>query len=178
MISNSLDIDFIHGDIHGRSCKKSRFWTHETFRYVAPTSKLAGCLLLIGWGKGRVITILQCTIDGRTWEICCNINCNISIARLALDYIRSVVPHYNNVIMSAMAFQITRLTTVYSNVYSGTDKKPSKLRVTGLCAGNSPVNSPYKWPVTWKMFPFDDVIMGSRYRGEAQEITPHSICGM
>ena len=23
MISNSLDIDFIHGDIHGRSCKKS-----------------------------------------------------------------------------------------------------------------------------------------------------------
>ena len=22
VISNSLDIDFIHGDIHGRSCKK------------------------------------------------------------------------------------------------------------------------------------------------------------
>ena len=36
-----------------------------------------------------------------------------------------------------------------------------KLRVTGLCAGNSPgpVNSPHKWPVTRKMFPFDDVIM-------------------
>ena len=40
-------------------------------------------------------------------------------------------------------------------------KKSSKLRVTGLCAGNSPgpVNSPHKWPVTRKMFPFDDVIM-------------------
>ena len=40
-------------------------------------------------------------------------------------------------------------------------KKTSKLRVTSLCAGNSPgpVNSPHKWPVTWKMFPFDDVIM-------------------
>ena len=40
-------------------------------------------------------------------------------------------------------------------------KKTSKLRVTGLCAGNSPgpVNSPHKWPVTWKMSPFDDVIM-------------------
>ena len=25
MISNSLDIDFIHGDIHGRSCKKPPF---------------------------------------------------------------------------------------------------------------------------------------------------------
>ena len=33
--------------------------------------------------------------------------------------------------------------------------KTSKLRVTGLCAGNSP----HKWPVTRKMFQFDDVIM-------------------
>ena len=33
-------------------------------------------------------------------------------------------------------------------------KKTSKLRVTGLCAGNSPgpVNSPNNWPVTWKCF--------------------------
>ena len=63
-------------------------------------------------------------------------------------------------------------------------KRTSKLRVTGLCAGNSPgvgefpaqlasnaskafvrglhrwpVNSPPEWPVTRKMFPFDDVIM-------------------
>ena len=40
-------------------------------------------------------------------------------------------------------------------------KKTSKLRVTGLCEGNSPgpVNSPYKGPVTRKMFLFDDVIM-------------------
>ena len=40
-------------------------------------------------------------------------------------------------------------------------KKTSKLRVAGLCAGNSPwpVKSPHKGPVTRKMFPFDDVIM-------------------
>ena len=40
-------------------------------------------------------------------------------------------------------------------------KKTSKLRVTGLCAGNSPgpVNSPHKGPVTRKMFPFNDVIV-------------------
>ena len=39
-------------------------------------------------------------------------------------------------------------------------KKTSKLRVTGLCAGNSPGTgeSPHKWPVTRKRFPFDDVI--------------------
>ena len=41
-------------------------------------------------------------------------------------------------------------------------KRKSKLRVTGLCVGihRGPVNSPHKWPVTWKMFPFDDIIMG------------------
>ena len=43
-------------------------------------------------------------------------------------------------------------------------KKTSKLRVIGLCVGNSPgpVNSPHKGPVTRKMFPFDDVIMYRR----------------
>ena len=34
-------------------------------------------------------------------------------------------------------------------------KKASKLHVTDICVGNSP----HKWPVTRKMFPFDDVIM-------------------
>ena len=40
-------------------------------------------------------------------------------------------------------------------------KKTSKLRVTGPCAGRGPVNSTHKWPVTRKMFPFNDVIMAS-----------------
>ena len=40
--------------------------------------------------------------------------------------------------MSTIASQITSLTIVYSTVYSDADKKTSKLRVTGLCAGNSP----------------------------------------
>ena len=44
-------------------------------------------------------------------------------------------------------------------------RKTSKLRVTGHCAGNSPgpVNSPHKWPVTRKMFPFDNVIMAHSF---------------
>ena len=50
------------------------------------------------------------------------------------------IAHYNDVIMSAMASQITSLTIVYSNVYSKRrSNKTSKLRVTGLCEGNSPV---------------------------------------
>ena len=69
--------------------------------------------------------------------------------------------HYSEVIMNAMASLITSLTIVYSNVYSGRSMKTSKLHVTGLCAGNSPVTGefPAQRPVTRKMFPFDDVIM-------------------
>ena len=60
--------------------------------------------------------------------------------------------------MTEMASQITSLTSVYSRRRS---KKTSKLRVTGLCEGNSPwpVNSPHKGPVTRKKFPFDAVII-------------------
>ena len=51
---------------------------------------------------------------------------------------------YNDAIMGAMAFQITSLTIVYSAVYSGEkSQKTSKLRVTGLCAGNSPVTGEF-----------------------------------
>ena len=49
----------------------------------------------------------------------------------------------------------------FTHSFRRRSKKTSKLRVTGLCAGNSPgpVNSPHKGPVTRKMFSFDDVIM-------------------
>ena len=68
--------------------------------------------------------------------------------------------HYNDVKMGSMASQITSLTIVHSTVlFRRRSKKTSKLRVTGLCSGNSPVNSPHKRTVTRKMFPFDDVIL-------------------
>ena len=63
---------------------------------------------------------------------------------------------------SAMASQITSLTFVYSTVYSGADQRKhqssaSLAFVWGI--HRRPMNSPHKWPVTRKMFPFDDVIM-------------------
>ena len=80
-----------------------------------------------------------------------------------IHYGKGNVIHCNGVIMTSMASQITSLTVVYSTgcLFGRRSKKTSKLRVTGLCVGNSPgpVNSPHKWPVTRKMFPFDDVIM-------------------
>ena len=64
--------------------------------------------------------------------------------------------------MGAIASQITSLTIVYSAVYSGADQSKyqssaSLAFVWGIYRG--PVNSPHKWSVTRKMFPFDDVIM-------------------
>ena len=70
--------------------------------------------------------------------------------------------HYTDVIMSAMASQITSVTIVYSTVYSDADQtkhhsSASLAFVQGIHRG--PVDSPHKWPVTRKIFPFDDVIM-------------------
>ena len=52
--------------------------------------------------------------------------------------------------MGVIASQITNLTIAYSIFYSDAAKKTSKLRVIGLCTGNSPgpVNSPHKCLVT------------------------------
>ena len=62
--------------------------------------------------------------------------------------------------------QITSLAIVYSTIYSGADQRThqgsaSLAFVRGI--HRRPVNSPHKWPVTRKMFPFDDVIMIAPY---------------
>ena len=72
--------------------------------------------------------------------------------------------HFNDVIMGSMASQNTNLTIVYSTVYSNADQRKhqssaSLAFVRGI--HRWPVNSPHKWPLTGKMFPFDDVIMPS-----------------
>ena len=76
-------------------------------------------------------------------------------------YILVTYCHYNDVIMGVIASQITCLTIVYSIVYSDADQRKhhssaSLAFVRGF--PRVPVNSPHTWPVTRKMFPFDDVI--------------------
>ena len=54
-------------------------------------------------------------------------------------FIRVLYTHYSDVIMGTVASKITSLTIVYSNrLFRRRSKKTSKLRVTGLCVGNSP----------------------------------------
>ena len=70
--------------------------------------------------------------------------------------------HYPDVIMGAMASQITSLMIVYSSVHSGADQRKhqssaSLAFVRGI--HRWPAISPHKGPVTRKIFPFDDVII-------------------
>ena len=79
-----------------------------------------------------------------------------------LPYIFHHKIHYCDAIMGTVASQITSLTIVYTTVYSDADQSKhqssaSLAFVWGI--HRRPVNSPHKWPVTRKMFPFDDVIM-------------------
>ena len=48
-------------------------------------------------------------------------------------------------------------TTVYSDADQRKHQSPASLAF--VQGDRGPVNSPHKWPVTRKMFPFDDVIM-------------------
>ena len=82
--------------------------------------------------------------------------------------------HYYDVIMSAMASQITSLTIVYSTIYSGADKRKHQSSAS-LAFGRKIhlVNSPHKGPVTRKIFPFDDVIMNLMLKA-SQLLTPPS----
>ena len=77
--------------------------------------------------------------------------------------------------MGTMASQITSLTIVYSTVYSGADQRKHQSSASLAFVRvihRGPVNSPHKAPVTLKMFPFDDVIMGRHFPAAA--LAPNS----
>ena len=77
---------------------------------------------------------------------------------------KAYVLHYNDVMMSAMASQITNAMIVYSTVYSGAEQ-----RVQQNSASPAFVRGIHRWllnsshKVTWKMFPLNDVIMSSMH---------------
>ena len=119
----------------------AELWCFFELNLDKPLNKQSSCLQLLPWCPSYVILNgITCPVPGRTMQT-----------------------HYDDVIMSAVASQITSLTIVCSMVYSGADQRKhessaSLAFVRGIHRG--PVNSPHKWPVTRKSFPFDDVIMG------------------
>ena len=107
--------------------------------------------------------IRQTIYEGRLLLRCHSLCCEF---RQPAWFTRNCSPthdsHYSDVMMGAMASQITSLTIIHSTVYSGADQRkylsPAPLDfVRGI--HRWPVNSPHKGPITRKMFLFDDVIM-------------------
>ena len=93
---------------------------------------------------------------------CCGLAEPLILRQRWIFTIHVLCGYYSDVIMGAMASQITSLTIVYSPVYSGgnqTKHQSSALPAFVRGIHRWPVNSQHKWPVTGKMFPFDDVIL-------------------
>ena len=76
--------------------------------------------------------------------------------------------HYSDVIIGAMASQIPSLAIVFSTVYSGADQRKHQSSAS-LAFVRGMVNSTHKWPVTRKMFSFDDVIIDMQFLTPMQE---------
>ena len=113
--------------------------------------KLLRWIIICTWHRGA------CMHDG--------FKCMCCLQFFTSPWSQSVIlqhKHYGDVIMGAMASQITSLTIVNSTDYSGADQsKHQSFASLAFVRGIhwSPGNSPHKWSVTRKLFPFDDVIM-------------------
>ena len=73
--------------------------------------------------------------------------------------------HWETHTFVALQWRHNGLTIVYSTVYSDADQRKHQSSASLAFVREihpGPVNSPHKWPVTRKMFSFDDVIMDSR----------------
>ena len=151
------------------SLSKSRANTPIHF---VPTTDGYSSLLLFAVDQPIVVLwrhiITHCDVNfDRLYSRCFYLLACKMYCYLHCHYFTPVAPvsmdiHYSDVIMGTMASQIISPSIVYSTVYSGADQRKHQSSVSlafvrGIHRG--PVNSAHKWPVTRKMFPFDDVIM-------------------
>ena len=150
----STEIRHVHRSL-GSSITGTRYSPRmDTSR---PVLSSHSCILLLAH-----IVLVWCHPGMGNTMYCTRIFFTIYITCSCVSDIAFHCPHYSDVIMNAMASQITGLTIVYSTVYSGTDKtkhqSSASLALCGEFTGHQWV-PPHKGPVTRKMFPFDDVIM-------------------
>ena len=94
--------------------------------------------------------------------------------------------HYSDIITSAMASQITGVSSICSTVYSGADQRKHQSSTSlAFVRGDRWIprtkgqSAPHKGPVRRKIFPFDYVILLSNYGGSSgtqTSTTPVHIC--
>ena len=126
-------------------------------RYNSPDSKFMG-LWYVPWQLHKVLVCFV-SLHGRDmW-------CLLWGMLRKFDQV-TVHVHYTDVMMTAVASQITGVLIVCSTVCSGLDQRKhqssaSLAFVRGI--HRWPMDSPHNGPVTRKTFPFNDVIMVSRH---------------
>ena len=151
-------IDCVNSWIAGVLCawwfiKYPELWIMKTgFLFVGIVITFQSYIIM-GSGIHHFHKYLTFTLYMSIKNALCPSNLNIS---------KIIVNNHCDVIMDAMASQITSLAIVYSTVYSGADQRKhqnsaSLAFVRGIHRWQ--VNSPHKWPITRKMFSFDNVIM-------------------
>ena len=125
---------------------------------------LQWCMQLGRWVNCRVSTM---RIRGKMTKICSTsqVLCTWSafVVCCCSMPILSISLHYSDVIMSTITSQIICVSIVCSTVCAGADQRihhssASLAFVTGI-HHRLPVDFSHKGPATWKIFPFDDVIM-------------------
>ena len=139
-----------------RNCKTTNVHVSDCWQFNATGIERCVVILFLGW-KNMVFFRSD----------------SFYLKYMAISFVSAIHDtfnrHYNDVIMSVMASQITSLTIVYPTVYSGADQRKHQSSASlSFVRGihRWPVNSPHKGPVTRKMFPFDDVNMkGAYFRG-------------
>ena len=123
-------------------CVHVRYGIHCAQRYPVALPEV-----IVNSIKNRCITTTKQSTKGHVhvrYGQHCTHRC--PIVRPWDDYMNSIETryHYVDVIMSTMASQITNQTDCLLNrLFRRRSKKTSKLRVTGLCEGNSPVTGEF-----------------------------------
>ena len=119
------------------------------------------------WIRRSILTILLCSSYQSMLHSWIQLQArHITDIPIKLSYLRNVYTHYIDVIMNAMASQLTGVAIVFSTVYKGTDQRKHQTSASlAFVRGihRWPVNSPYKGPVTRKMFPLDDIIIHKKW---------------
>ena len=141
----------------GLACRHPRMtrWTCRTSTCICTRLSASGVAL-----TAAIVTSSSSTPGVSASNRRAATSCSSTCKRF-YKHAKPISSHHHDVIMGTMASQITSLTSVYSTV-SGADQRnhqssASLAFVWGIHRG--PMKSPHKWPVTRKMFPFDDVIM-------------------
>ena len=117
--------------------------------YSAPSHYLDKCWLIVNWTPRTNVIDIWILHDSKVNQ-CCSL-CRGLIKMTSFQW------HHNG--RDVVSNHQPR-DCLLNSLFWRRSKKTSKLRVTGLCEGNSPGTGEFPaQKVTRKMFPFDDVIM-------------------